>query len=219
MTMNAEDAKALMTAHRLVHAGAPLDSARRVVVCLHGRGASAADILGIAGAIGLVDVAYLAPQADDGAWYPRPFMEPLSANAPYLDAALDRIAAILADLAIKGFGGEQVVIAGFSQGACLSLEFAARQPGRVGGVLGFSGGLIGPSVEGRDETARLDGLPVFIGCSERDPFIPAPRVRETVAHYERRGARVISVLYPEPGHTINMDEIGKARALLEGLDA
>jgi predicted esterase len=146
-------------------------------------------------------------------------MEPLDANEPDLSAALDRIAAILADLDAAGIGADKVVIAGFSQGACLSLEFAARHPGRVAAVLGFSGGLIGPSVEGREETGRLDGLPVFIGCSERDPFIPAVRVRETVAHYEVRGAAVTSVLYPEPGHTINMDEIGKARALLEGMGA
>ncbi|MDX1730705.1 MAG: dienelactone hydrolase family protein [Aurantimonas coralicida] len=215
--MTPEDSNALLARHHLGHAGAPLESARRVVVCLHGRGATAADILGIAGAIGLGDIAYLAPQARGGAWYPRPFMEPLDANEPDLSAALDRIAAILADLDAAGIGADKVVIAGFSQGACLSLEFAARHPGHVAAVLGFSGGLIGPSVEGREETGRLDGLPVFIGCSERDPFIPAVRVRETAAHYEARGAAVTSVLYPEPGHTINMDEIGRARALLQGL--
>ena len=217
--MTPEDTNALLARHHLGHAGAPLESARLTVVCLHGRGATAADILGIAGAIGLGDIAYLAPQARGGAWYPRPFMEPLEANEPDLSAALERIAAILADLDAAGIGAERVVIAGFSQGACLSLEFAARHPGRVKGVLGFSGGLIGPSVEGREETGRFDGLPVFIGCSEHDPFIPAVRVRETIAHYEARGATVTSVLYPEPGHTINMDEIGKARVLLEGMDA
>ena len=159
--MTPEDSNALLARHHLGHAGAPLESARRVVVCLHGRGATAADILGIAGAIGLGDIAYLAPQARGGAWYPRPFMEPLDANEPDLSAALDRIAAILADLDAAGIGADKLVIAGFSQGACLSLEFAARHPGRVAAVLGFSGGLIGPSVEGRKETGRLDGLPVF----------------------------------------------------------
>ncbi|HEY9056125.1 MAG TPA: alpha/beta fold hydrolase, partial [Aurantimonas sp.] len=196
-----------------------LAEARRVMLCLHGRGASAEDILSLGEAIALPGIAFVAPQAEGGAWYPRPFMEPLAANEPYLSAALDRIETIVGGLAEAGFGSERVVLAGFSQGACLALEYAARHPGRVAGVLGFSGGLIGPSVAERTDSGDLAGLPVFMGCSERDPFIPATRVRETAEHLRSRGAKVTAKLYPEPGHAINMDEIEEARGLIAALAA
>ena len=201
----------------LSHSGAPLGEARLAMLCLHGRGANAADILGIGPAIGLPDIAYVAPDAPGGAWYPRPFMEPLEANAPHLSMAFDRVSAILDGLAAEGFGAERTVLTGFSQGACLSLEFAARHPGRVAAILAFSGGRIGPAVEPFEGAPDLARLPVFMGCSERDPFIPAPRVRETAAHFTARGAKVEMRLYPEPGHTINGDEIATARAMIEAI--
>ncbi|MCP3054877.1 alpha/beta hydrolase [Aurantimonas marianensis] len=217
--MTERDEPAFLAEHRLKHTGAPLAEARRVMLCLHGRGASAEDILSLGEAVALPGLAAIAPQAEGGAWYPRPFMEPLAANEPFLSAALDRIDAILDALAKAGLGSERVVLAGFSQGACLALEFAARNPGRVAGVLGFSGGLIGPSVAERTDSGDLAGLPVFMGCSERDPFIPATRVRETAEHLRSRGAKVTAKLYPEPGHAINMDEIEEARGLIAALAA
>lgn len=209
----------LLTEQRLRHTGASLTEATRVVLCLHGRGATAEDILSLGEAIAMPGIAFVAPQAEGGAWYPRPFMEPIAANEPFLSAALERIDTILGALADAGFSRERVVLAGFSQGACLALEYAARNPGCVGGVLGFSGGLIGPSVAEPTDAGDLAGLPVFMGCSERDPFIPATRVRETVEHLRSRGAKVTARLYPEPGHAINMDEIAEARGLIGALAA
>lgn len=202
---------------QLLTTGAALGEAKLAVVCLHGRGGSAEDILGLGQALGEDAIAYLAPQADGGAWYPRPFMEPLEANEPALSAALARVGEIVEGLGGQGFGPERVVLAGFSQGACLSAEYLARNPGRVGALLGFSGGLIGPSVADRETPADLTALPVFLGCSERDPFIPATRVRETAEHLQKRGASVTAKLYPGNAHTINQDQVDEGRALLARL--
>ncbi|TFF18219.1 phospholipase [Jiella endophytica] len=203
-----------LAASRLLLAGSDPKEARLAVVAIHGRGASGADIIGLADAFGLDDVFYVAPDAPGGAWYPNRFTEPLEANEPYLTKALGRIDEILALLKGEGFGPERVVLAGFSQGACLSLEYLARNAGSVAGVLGFSGGLIGPDAANRPETASLAGTKVFMGCSRGDPFIPALRVMETERHLADRGAEVETVLYPEPGHSINADEIGRAVRLL-----
>ncbi|MBO0903398.1 alpha/beta hydrolase [Jiella sonneratiae] len=200
--------------HGLSAAGREPAKARLAVLCLHGRGASARDIIGLSDALDLDDVFYVAPDAPGGAWYPAPFMQPLEVNEPHLSRALERIDGILALLQAEGFGPERVALAGFSQGACLSLEYLARNPGRVAAVLGFSGGLIGPDAAERPETASLAGTQVFLGCSRTDPFIPALRVMETERHLVSRGAKVEAVLYPEPGHTINADEIARAAAML-----
>ena len=202
---------------RLLTTGAALSEAKLAVVCLHGRGGSAEDILGLGPALGEDAIAYLAPQADGGVWYPRPFMEELAANEPALTAALGRVGEILDGLAAQGFGRDRVVLAGFSQGACLSAEYLARNPDSVGALLGFSGGLIGWSVTDRETPADLPGVKVFLGCSERDPFIPATRVRETAAHLQKRGATVTAKLYPGNAHTINQDQIDEGRAVLAKL--
>ncbi|MBP0618080.1 alpha/beta hydrolase [Jiella mangrovi] len=201
----------------LLAAGADPRNARLAVIAVHGRGASAADIIGLSEAFGLPDIFYVAPDAPGGAWYPSQFTQPLAANEPYLSNALARIDEILRLLEAEGFGRERVVLAGFSQGACLSLEYLARNAGSVAAVLGFSGGLIGPDVASRQETESLSGTRVFMGCSRSDPFIPALRVMETERHLAGRGAKVETVLYPEPGHTINADEIGRAVELLKSI--
>ena len=201
----------------LIAAGSAPQDARLAVVCVHGRGASGADIIGLADAFGLSDVFYVAPDAPGGAWYPAPFTQPVANNEPYLSNALGRIDAILAGLKAEGFGPERTVLAGFSQGACLSLEYLARNAGSLAGVLGFSGGLIGADAVSRPETASLAGTKVFLGCSRTDPFIPALRVMETERHLAARGAEVEAVLYPEPGHSINADEIARAVALLKAI--
>ncbi|NDW06276.1 alpha/beta hydrolase [Jiella pacifica] len=201
----------------LLAAGSAPKDARLAVVCIHGRGASGADIIGLSDAFGLPDVFYVAPDAPGGAWYPAPFTQPLSANEPSLSNALGRIGEILAGLEAEGFGPERTVLAGFSQGACLSLEYLARNAGSLAGVLGFSGGLIGPDAANRPETESLAGTRVFLGCSRTDPFIPALRVMETERHLASRGAEVEAVLYPEPGHSINADEIARAVALLQAI--
>ncbi|MBO0661920.1 dienelactone hydrolase family protein [Jiella sp. MQZ9-1] len=215
--MAAIDRNGPLAASGLLTAGCDPKDARLALVLMHGRGASAADIIGLVAALGLPDLFAVAPDAPGGAWYPAPFMQPLANNEPYLTNALARITAIFEGLDAIGFGPERRVLGGFSQGACLSLEYCARNPGGIAGVLGFSGGLIGPDATGRSEVASLAGTTVFMGCSRSDPFIPAARVMETERHLRARGASVETVLYPEPGHGINADEIARAKRLLQSI--
>ena len=195
----------------LLRAGAPLESARLAVIMAHGRGASADDMIALAGALRVDDVAYLAPQAPGYTWYPYPFMSPIAANEPALSAALARIETLIAAAAEAGLGAEKVVLMGFSQGACLSLEFAARHAQRFAAVIGLSGGLIGPPGTPRDYDGAFDGTPVFLGCSDVDPHIPVERVRESAEVFRRMGARVDERIYPGMGHTVNADEIAAVR--------
>jgi predicted esterase len=198
----------------VLHAGAPLAAARLVVIMAHGRGADAGDMIGLAGALGVSDVAFVAPQAADHAWYPNRFMEPIASNEPWLTSALRKLESLVADAAAAGFGAERIALAGFSQGACLSLEFAARHARRYAAIAGLSGGLIGPAGTPRDYAGAFDGTPVFLGCSDIDPHIPVERVRESAEVFRRMGAAVDERIYPRMGHTVNQDEIDAVRALL-----
>ena len=162
-------------------------------------------------------LAAVAPQAAGNTWYPQSFLAPLEANQPWLDSALRRIDSIVADLASKGVGGERVAILGFSQGACLASEYAARHPRRYGAVVALTGGLIGPPGTRRQYAGSLDGTPVFLGTSDPDPHVPYERVRETEGALSRMGAKVELRRYPDMPHTINQDELEACRALLEAL--
>jgi len=201
-------------AQPVLHYGAPVESARLAAVFVHGRGASAEDILGIAPELGADDVAYLAPQAANHTWYPYSFLAPIEKNEPWLTSALGLLAKLVANLAGHGYGSERIVLLGFSQGACLSLEFAARNPRRYAAVVGLSGGLIGPPSTPRDYPGSLTGTPVFLGCSDIDPHIPLERVRETAAVLRRMGATVDERIYNGMGHTISGDELEAVRALV-----
>jgi predicted esterase len=194
--------------------GAPPRDARLALICVHGRGATAEDILAVAQEIALDDVAYLAPQAADYTWYPYSFLEPTERNEPGLSSGLRKIGAIIASLEQQGLARDRIALLGFSQGACLSLEFAARNATRYAGVLGFSGGVIGPPGTPRTYSGSMEGTPVFLGCSDIDPHIPLERVRETADVFRRLQANVDERIYPGMGHTVNMDEIGAARAML-----
>lgn len=196
------------------HAGAPLGEGRAVVVLAHGRNAAPANILELAGAIGVPDVTYLAPAAADRAWYPLSFLAERQQNEPFLSSALRRLGAAVAEAEAAGVPRHRIVLGGFSQGACLSSEFVYRHPGRYGGLLVLSGGLIGPPGTTWDSTGTLDGTPVFLGCSDVDAHIPAARVRESAAVFERLGAAVTARLYPGMGHLVNADELEHARALI-----
>jgi len=196
------------------HRGVEPASARLVVVCVHGRGASAADILSIADELGTSDVAYLAPEAADHTWYPYSFLAPIEDNQPYLDSALGVLAAIVDDLAAQQIPAGRVALVGFSQGACLALEFAARHAQRYGAIVAFSGAAIGPPGTQRIHPKGMLGTPVFLGCSDVDPHIPLARVQETAALFRALGATVDARIYPGMGHTINSDELRAARALL-----
>jgi predicted esterase len=210
-------AQGLHQTQPILAAGAPLSEARGAVLMVHGRGASARDILTLATELALDDLAYLAPQAAGSTWYPYPFMQPIESNEPFLSSALARVAEALAHIAAAGIPPERTGLLGFSQGACLTTEFVARNARRYGGVAGLSGGLIGPEGTPRDYAGSLDGTPVFLGCSDMDPHIPKARVSETADVLRRLGAQVDLRLYPNMGHMVNEDELGAVRAMFEGM--
>ena len=198
-------------------AGAPLEDARAAVVMVHGRGASAESILTLAAALPTAGVAFLAPQAAGGTWYPLGFMNPIARNEPGISSGMRAIDRVLARVAAADVPLERTVLLGFSQGACLATEYAARHARRYGAVVGLSGGLIGPDRTPRDYAGSLDGTPVFLGCSDVDFHIPEARVRETAQVLGRLGAQVDMRLYPGMGHMVNEDEIEAVRALLDAV--
>jgi predicted esterase len=190
------------------------ETARLTMIMAHGRGASAEDMLGLAGEFGTSDVAFLAPQAAGRTWYPNTFLAPIADNEPWLTSALGVIAGLVDALMARQIASERIALIGFSQGACLSLEFAARHPRRYAAVVGLSGGLIGPPGTPRQYPGAFDGAAVFLGCSDIDPHIPLARVQESAEVFRRMGASVDERIYPRMGHTVNADEIGAVRKLL-----
>jgi phospholipase/carboxylesterase len=205
----------------LAYQGVPLDQARAALLMVHGRGASAADILTLASELeaGLPDsqLAFVAPQAPGNTWYPYPFMSPIQQNEPHLSDALQTLADALASLEKAGLPPEKVVLLGFSQGACLATEFAARNARRYAGIAGLSGGLIGPDGTPRDYQGSLQGTPVFLGCSDVDPHIPKERVLETARVLQALGGSVTTRLYAGMGHTVNEDELEFLRQMVKSL--
>jgi predicted esterase len=198
-------------------AGAPPGEGRGVVIMVHGRGAAPADILGLVPELDRPDFTYLAPAAADGSWYPYGFLTDIAKNEPALSSALHRIGSLVDAAGAQGVGRERIVLLGFSQGACLAGEFASRHPGRYGGILMFSGGLIGPPGTVWDAPGSFDGTPVFLGCSDHDAHIPKDRVDESALVFGRRGADVTKRIYPGMGHVVNDDEIAFAQTLLDRL--
>jgi predicted esterase len=184
------------------------------MILVHGRGATAESILALADELRLDDLAYLAPQAAGNTWYPSSFLSPLADNEPGITSGLGVIAALVDQLAADGVEAARVALLGFSQGACLSLEFAARHARRYAGVFGLSGGLIGPPGTARDYAGSLEGTPVFLGCSDVDAHIPLERVRESAAVFTGMGATVDERIYPGLGHLVNADEIGAVRRVM-----
>jgi predicted esterase len=204
----------------VTYAGAPLGQSRAAMILIHGRGASPQDILGLVPSLGHPEFSYLAPAARGATWYPQTFMADIHANEPFLSSALATIDRLVTSLAAGGMPMERVVLLGFSQGACLASEFAVRHPRRYGGVIAFSGGLIGPPGTSWDEQAgRFDGTPVFFGCSDVDPHIPKARVDESAAVLSRMGAEVTERIYPRMGHLVNDDEVSFLRTLMDRIIA
>ena len=195
--------------------GASLDSAKGGLIAIHGRGAGAEDIMALAREVAPPAVTILAPQAAGNTWYPYRFLEPTERNEPYLSSALRIVADLIAQLGEQGIPAERVALLGFSQGACLALEAPARNAQRYAGVIGFSGGLIGPPGTSFDFPGSLEGTPVFIGSSDVDPHIPKERVEESAAAFERLGAVGDVRLYPGMGHTVNRDELEAAQSILD----
>jgi len=194
--------------------GASLAQARVVSILLHGRGGSPEDMLRLADEWRVSDVAYLAPAASNHTWYPQSFLAPIAQNEPALSSALRVLEGLFESLAVQGINSDRVLIAGFSQGACLGLEYVARHAKRYGGVVGLSGGLIGPPGLVRNDSGSLKGTPVLLGCSDVDPHIPLERVHETAETFRGMGGDVDERIYRGMGHTVNDDELEAVRTLL-----
>jgi predicted esterase len=198
-------------------AGMPLDKARAAMLMVHGRGATATDILSLGMELRRPEFAYLAPQAAGNTWYPYRFMEPIERNEPWLSSALGKLESVLGQIAAAGIPPERTIILGFSQGACLAQEFVARHARRYGGLAGFSGGLIGPDGTPRDYPGSLDGTPVFLGCSDVDPHIPKERVDFSAEVLRKLGGVVTERIYPNLDHTVNRDELAIVREMMISL--
>jgi predicted esterase len=199
----------------VVEAGAPLGQAPAVVVMVHGRNAGPANILDLVPRLARPGLTYLAPAAANRTWYPLSFMADTAANEPGLSSGLASLASLVGRIEAAGVARSRIVLLGFSQGACLTAEFAARHASRFGGVIVFSGGLIGPPGTRRDYPGAFDGTPVFLGCSDVDAHVPASRVAESAEVFTRMGATVTLRIYPGMGHTVSDDEIAQARAMLD----
>ena len=191
----------------------PVD-ARLTIILVHGRGASADDILGLAEELRYEDLAYLAPQAAGHAWYPYSFLAPIPQNEPGISSGLAVLSRMIESLHDQGVDSQRIGLLGFSQGACLALEFAARHARRYAGVFALSGGLIGPPGAPRNYPGSFAGTPVFLGCSDADPHIPLERVRESGEVFRRMNAKVDERIYPRLGHTVTQDEIHAIQEIL-----
>lgn len=194
--------------------GAALEEAKLAVIMIHGRNAGPANILELASMIDHPDAVYLAPGAHRGAWYPTSFLSPIEQNEPGISSGISVIHALTDEIIAAGIPAERIVLLGFSQGACLAGTAAQRRPMRYGGVLMFSGGLIGPPGTSWSDEGSLAETPVFLGCSNIDFHIPEKRVRDSATHFTRMGADVTMRIYEGMGHLVNDDEIAFANQLL-----
>src|SRR3989475_8196658 len=186
------------------------------MVLLHGRGATAEDMMPLGAEVGRPGWAFLAPQASGNAWYPNPFTAPLESNEPYLSAALDMVSKLVERVEAH-VPAQRIILLGFSQGACLTLEWAARNARRYGAVVGLSGGLIGPDGTPRDYPGTFDATPLFLGCSDVDPHIAMHRVVEAGEGFNRMGADVAIRFYPRMAHTVSVEELDQVLALAESI--
>lgn len=198
----------------ILTAGKELDVKNKVLILLHGRGGSAEDILSLANHLDVKDFTLLAPQATNNTWYPYSFLAPPTQNEPWLSSALALLKEVVQDLNSKGIPSEHIYFLGFSQGACLTLEFVTRNAMKYGGVVAFTGGLIGDKIYPENYKGDFEQTPVFIGTSDPDPHVPVERVYATTNILNGMGATVEAKVYNNMGHTINQDEIDNANRLV-----
>ena len=208
----------------IISKGKALADANAVVILIHGRGATAESILALADELlnashphEFGNLAWLAPQAHNCTWYPHSFLAPVDENEPFLSSALEMTSELIRDIEASGVPREKVLLSGFSQGACLSLEFAARNPARYGGIVALSGGLIGADVDETRYSGSLEGTPVFLGCSDFDPHIPEERVHASAGLLRKQNAVVTKKIYKGLGHTVNEDELSVFRSMLSDI--
>jgi phospholipase/carboxylesterase len=196
--------------------GVTLDQAKKALIMIHGRGAEAHDILSIARHLKVDDFALVAPQAENRTWYPYSFLAPIDENEPSFSKSLDAIHQVVVAVQQNGIEKENIYFLGFSQGACLALEFTARNAAKYGGVVAFTGGLIGDKVYEDHYSGNFENTPIFIGTSNPDFHVPVERVNETETLLKKMTASVTKKIYPNMGHTISQDEINLVNELIFG---
>lgn len=203
-----------MHTKNIITAGKELDKGRKVLIMLHGRGGSAEDILSLSSHLHVNDFTLMAPQATNNTWYPYSFLAPPSQNEPWLSSALNILKELLDDLRTKEIASENIYFLGFSQGACLTLEFVTRNANKYGGVVAFTGGLIGDKIYNENYKGDFQNTPILIGTSNPDPHVPVERVYATTNILKNMNADVFEKVYNNMGHTINQDEIELANKLV-----
>lgn len=203
-----------MKLENVVSAGVKLEDASKVLVMLHGRGATSEDIISLSTHLNVKDFALIAPQAPGNTWYPFSFLSPPSQNEPYLSSALKRIKDLVSHIEVQGISKKHIYFLGFSQGACLMLEFIARNAAKYGGAVAFTGGLIGDTIYTENYKGDFGEMPIFIGTSNPDFHVPVERVYSTTNILKSMGAIVTEKVYENMGHTINQDEIDQANNLI-----
>lgn len=203
-----------MHTKHIITAGKELNKDSKVLVMIHGRGGSAEDILSLASHLDVNDFTLLAPQATNNTWYPYSFLAPPDQNEPWLSSALSLLKETVDDLLNKGIPADHIYFLGFSQGACLTLEYVSRHAMQYGGVAAFTGGLIGEKIYPQNYSGDFHGTPIFIGTSDPDPHVPVARVYATSNILRDMHAEVTEKIYPNMGHTISQDEIEMANRLV-----
>ncbi|RDC66482.1 alpha/beta hydrolase [Adhaeribacter pallidiroseus] len=199
---------------KYITAGKPIEETNKAILFIHGRGASAESILTLSEHLDVADFSLFAPQATNNSWYPYSFMAPEVQNQPALDSAIEILQELLDSILAQGVKSENIYLLGFSQGACLTAEFATRNAQRYGGLIIFTGGLIGQEINTSRYTGDFAGTPVLITTGDPDPHVPVSRVNETIKIMEEKGAKIISKIYPRRPHTILPEEIEFAKSIL-----
>jgi phospholipase/carboxylesterase len=200
---------------QVITAGTPAEQAKKAIVMLHGRGASASGIVSLKDHLELDDYAIFAPQAAEHSWYPYSFMAPVENNQPALDSALEVIGELVDDIKQKGIAQENIYFLGFSQGACLTLEYTGRNAGQYGGIIAFTGGLIGQELIKENYKGDFNNTPVLITTGDPDPHVPVSRVNESVEVLKELNAKVTLKIYKGRQHTISGEELVLANAILK----
>ncbi|WAC13815.1 alpha/beta hydrolase [Dyadobacter pollutisoli] len=192
---------------QIIKSGTQAGEATKAIVMLHGRGGTAEDIISLKKVLNLEGIAIYAPKATNHSWYPYSFMAPVAQNQPALDSALDVVNEVVKEIEASGIAAENIYFAGFSQGACLTLEYTTRNAKRYGGVIALTGGLVGQVLTEENYRGDFAGTPVFISTGDPDPHVPVSRVKESIAILERMNAAVTYAIYPGRQHTISGEEI------------
>ncbi|MCU7617099.1 dienelactone hydrolase family protein [Chryseobacterium sp. PBS4-4] len=194
--------------------GKSLNEAEKVLIMIHGRGGSAQDILSLSQHLNVEDYALLAPQATNGSWYPLSFIAPVEQNEPWLSSAIETVGKTVETVLDAGIKVENIYFFGFSQGACLTLEFLARNAQRFGGAVAIIGGVIGEKINHENYKGDFAQTPIFLGTSNPDFHVPVERVYATANILKEMNADVTEKVYANFGHSINQEEMELANSIV-----